>query len=278
MKNLVHFNENSLSIYTKALDKKQDNDMKTRLSAVLANITNAYSQYDDAFGLNRLENLVANPLFTPHKNDLSGLYKFTSATVRNLKEAIDKLQPFALGNTCQNCTINSVNSMDHVLGQAGFPEYCVHPLNLFPSCIECNGYKSASFVRNGNRRFLNLYCDTLPDVQYLFLQVFTNANGDLDYSFEVRNTNGLSDNLFGLISSHYSELRLFKRMKDQSIKYYNELRNTVQSRLDDVSWDVVTRQVRKEALDNMNNLGLNHFQYVLNIAMVESPLFRASFE
>lgn len=167
--------------------------------------------------------------------------------------------------------------MDHFLGQASFPEFSVHPLNLFPSCTECNGYKNASFAKNGIRRFLNLYSDRLPAQQYLFVNIFKNIHNDLDWDYVLQNKAGIDKRLFALIQSHYTELRLFLRMKERSIKAYTELRRTIESRLKDVGWDVVVRQVTQEANDNRNNLGLNHFEYVLQLEMVKNDLFRRSF-
>jgi len=167
--------------------------------------------------------------------------------------------------------------MDHVLGQSEFPQYAVHPLNLFPSCSECNGYKSESFLRNGVRRFLNLYSDALPNTQYLFVTIALNAAGDLDYDFIVENKNGVEASLFALIKNHFLELKLLSRMKNASIKPYSEFRSTVRTRLKDLTWDKISEQVWAETGENMQNLGSNHFQYVLQRAMITSPLFRASF-
>lgn len=278
MKNLTPYNQNCLDIYDQTLSRKRDQGLKGRLQPIRVNIETAYFLYNNAFQLNNLQQLNANALFVPHADALHSLYNFSSRTIRELKKSIDDLQPFPLSNVCQNCTINSVNSMDHVLGKAQFPEFCVHPRNLFPSCTQCNNYKSASFVRNGTRRFLNLYCDQLPNVQYLFLEIFNNQNGDLDYRFVVENRNHINGDLFSLIHNHFTELYLFSRMKQHSIKFYGELRNSISSRLQDLEWDIVARQVKREAVDNKNNLGLNHFEYVLQSEIIESDLFRQSFD
>jgi hypothetical protein len=277
MKNLLPYNQNSLDIYDQASKRKRDDGLRLRLNAIRVEIETAYALYNDFFNLNNLQALNANLAFVPHMSDLHSLYSFGSRTIRELKRSIDDLQPFPLSNICQNCTINAVNSMDHVLGQAQFPEFCVHPWNLFPSCTECNSYKSASFARNGTRRFLNLYCDQLPAVQYLFLDIFYNENGDLDYNFLVENRNGIDSQVFDLIYNHFLELNLVNRMKLHSIKFYTELRNSVSSRLQDLGWDAVARQVKREAVESKNILGLNHFEYVLQTEMIENILFRMSF-
>ena len=251
--------------------------MQQRLAAIRTDLQAAYVLYSDALSLNDLQSLQAGAHFTPHKDDLLSLYSFKTFTIKQLKNNIDDLQPFPLANVCQNCTINSVNSMDHVLGKAEFPEYSIHPYNLFPSCTECNGYKSTSFARDGVRRFLNLYSDQLPQVQYLFLDVFINSHGDLDYSFVLDKRNHIDQALFTLIQSHFERLYLFKRMKFHSIKYYVELRTSISIRLNDLSWAQVANQITREAQENKANLGNNHFQYVLQSELIRHLLFRNSF-
>lgn len=277
MKNLVRFNSDSLPIYNRALQKKHDPALRARLATILGWITTAYALYDDRIVLNQLETIPEEPHLDAHLDDLKSLYAYKNATIRYVKTTVDNLQPFPLGNTCQNCTINAVNSMDHVLGQARFPQYSVHPANIFPSCTECNGYKSASFTKHGVRRFLNLYSDTLPAVQYLFVDIAVDATGTLDYRFVVDNRHGIDGGLFALIDNHFHELELFSRMKSASIKPYSEFRNTIKARLKNLTWETIAEQIDSETAENMHNLGINHFQYVLQRAMIAHPLFRASF-
>src|SRR5687768_14380574 len=111
MKNLVFYNQNCVSVYDEALNRKNSEELKQRLAAIKTNIVACYISYTDAFKQNNLQGLVANGIFAPHKKDLNTLYEFGSFTIRNLKKHIDGLQPFPLSNVCQNCTINSVNTM-----------------------------------------------------------------------------------------------------------------------------------------------------------------------
>ncbi|WP_220491502.1 MULTISPECIES: hypothetical protein [unclassified Pseudoalteromonas] len=67
--------------------------------------------------------------------------------------------------------------MDHVLGQTEFPEYSVHPKNLFPCCSDCNRKKSDKFVDDkGSQLFLNLFIDDLPKSHYLKVRIGDKIN------------------------------------------------------------------------------------------------------
>lgn len=71
-------------------------------------------------------------------------------------------------DTCQYCTLNSVNTLDHIIPKENYPEYAVHPKNLFPACSQCNSKKSNKWLDNNNNfEFINLYSHDLPNLQYL---------------------------------------------------------------------------------------------------------------
>lgn len=275
MRNLISYKLPCMDVYRKALSRKHTAGIQDRLRPLEQGITARYDDYEIKFTTNTLEQIAVDKTYTLHKDDLQSLYGFKTATIRKVKDTIDSIQPYTVSNTCQNCTINSVNSMDHVLGQAEFPELAVNPLNLFPSCTQCNNYKSASFVKNGNRRFLNLYTDTLPTERYLFLNIFREADGVLNYNFVLRNTERIDAAKFDLIENHYKELELFSRMKLATVDDYSELRCTIRSRLIDLPMPKVIDQIIREANDNFTNLGHNHFKYVLHMEMIQNAEFLA---
>lgn len=64
-----------------------------------------------------------------------------------------------------------------------------------PCCSEYNERKSSNWIENGKRKYLNLYIDELPDVQYLFCDV--RVSGDsIKCDFSLSNLNGIDADLF----------------------------------------------------------------------------------
>ena len=273
MINLKPYPDNIHQVFTEAVLRKKDTALKARLDSITLDVVRCYNSYKEYFEKNQLELLAADAVCAKSQNDLRILYSFKSKVIKDLKRKIDDVQLNIISNTCQNCTINSVNTMDHVLGQALFPEHAVNPLNLFPSCGECNGYKSDTLVKDGKRKFLNLYLDNLPEKQYLFVDIDRDINNDLQWSFNIENRNGLDKDLFNLIKTHYESLYLQKRMRVKSIKYVTELINSINVRRANLSLDKICEEVTKTAEENRKVLGYNHFQYILETSLVQSDDF-----
>jgi len=277
MKNLRYFPDSCINVYDDTVTRKRDAAFRTRIAPLYPTIKTCFSNYYNHFVNNRLEQLVPEVLCTAHSLDLLNLYAYQSKAIRSVRKKIDDEQIFKITSTCQHCTINSVNSMDHFLAKSTYPEFAVHPYNLLPSCTECNGYKGTILITGGVRRFLNLYLDQLPEIQYLFLNIFGNDKSNMTYEFELRNNGTIDPVLFAIIKNHYADLKLFKRMRLKSIEYLSELVNSIEIRKTNLSLNVIVDEIAKTAQRNQQAYGVNHFKYVLEIALVQSPVFMNGF-
>jgi 5-methylcytosine-specific restriction endonuclease McrA len=101
----------------------------------------AYNEYKSNFDSNTLYTIPIDTKFSTIREELLSLYDYQNKIVRNIRENINNQQLEAIRNTCQNCTIDSVGTMDHILPKTSYPEYAVNAYNLFPCCSKCNQYK-----------------------------------------------------------------------------------------------------------------------------------------
>ncbi len=265
------------NMFTTAVSRKEDAVLRSRLEGISPEVLKCYKTYKEHFDKNQLELITPNLICKKNSVDLICLYEFKKKVIKDLKKKIDELQVNVISNTCQNCTINSVNTMDHILGKTQFPEYAVNPINLFPCCSECNGYKSKGLLQNGKRKFLNLYLDNLPMEQYLFVDIKRDLNNELEYIFKVENINNIDKDLFAIIKNHYDSLYLLKRMKTISIKYVSELINSINIRKNRLPIKVICEEVIATANENRKILGYNHFKYILEISLAQSSEFHKEF-
>jgi len=277
MMNLKSYPNSCIDIYLNAVKQKETKDISILLQPFESFIKLSYEEFQIAHTNNTLQDLVPNNKYDIVKTELKDLYSFQSKIIRALRETINNQQIHKITTTCQNCTINSVNSMDHILGQNKFPEFSVNALNLFPSCTECNSYKGVHFMKGAHKRFLNLYLDNLPTQQYLFADII-GTNDNIDFQFTLKNENYINEDLFEIIENHYKYLHLFKRMKlKASESYVSELQTIITTSLKHLDLKSVIKIVKENALQNMNAFGRNHFKYILEMALVESPIFLSQF-
>jgi len=277
MINLKSFPEELMPVYRKAVAKKQDAALRSRLIDIIPKIEKCYKSYKENFDGNSLHAVVSDPVGQNNKADLEKLYSYKSMVIREVREKIRDVQLNIINNTCQNCTISSVNSMDHVLPFSSFPEFCVNPINLFPSCTECNSIKNAYVAEHGDYNFLNLYLDQLPEKQYLFPNIKKDMDGDFIVEFTIDNRNGLAAPLYNLISKHYEALDLFNRMRLNTVDTIRNIQIQISTRKANLALDKIKDEIIKTADENRKFLGFNHFKHLTEIALVENEDFMASF-
>lgn len=199
--------------------------LKSRVHAKDDEIEARFDEYDHAFETDTLESIDEDPVMQRMRTDLQSLYNFKSKPFQALHELLIKPDG-VLDDTCPNCDKDSVESFDHLLPQTKFPEFSDHPLNLMPCCSECNERKSSNWIENGKRKYLNLYIDELPDVQYLFCDV--RVSGDsIECDFSLSNLNGIDADLFRKIRNHFDALDLCRRYKNRSNQLVTELSSHV---------------------------------------------------
>jgi len=269
------YNESSFSFYKDVVSSKRNTVNKPRLKEELETISNNQSSYfdvyDDAFSSNSLSTIAAVSYNDNNKANLNGLYSYRSKKIQELKNllTIHPLHTESILNICQNCTINEADTMDHVLAQTEFPEFAVHPKNLFPCCGFCNKKKSDKYVdEEGNQLFLNLFLDDLPQSQYLHVDFGDNWLP----RFYLEQPTDVPDKVFNLIESHYERLNLLTRFSDSSNKIISSLKSTIRMfRGIDIS-DIVNR-MEEYCLEQEVFLGYNHREIILYRALGSSEEF-----
>lgn len=252
----------SFSFYQEVIDSKRNTANKPRLIQELASISDnqsdCFDSYDEAFTSNTLADIEAESYNNRDKTNLKELYNYRSKKIRMLKDLLTRhpLYPENILNTCQNCTINEVDSMDHVLGQTEFPEFSVHPKNLFPCCSVCNKRKSDKYIdEDGSQLFLNLFLDDLPQSQYLHVDFGDNWLP----RFYLEQPDDVSDDMYGLIERHYQQLDLLDRFRKSSNEIISTLRFTIKAS----GGNGVREKIDEMCQDFKPVFGYNHRQVVL---------------
>jgi 5-methylcytosine-specific restriction endonuclease McrA len=272
MLKIRHYEEDSFSFYEEIVNSKRNTTNKPRLKQELAAILDTQSScfegYDETFRSNSLPIIEAEPYIANDKTNLKALYRYRSKKIQELKSAVTRhpIHTLHILNTCQNCTINEADTMDHILGQSEFPEFSVHPKNLFPCCSVCNKKKSDRYVdEDGSQLFLNLYLDDLPLSQYLHVHFGDNWLP----RFRLEQPDDVPDNIFRLIERHYQQLDLLNRFSESSNVIISNLMYTIKA----FGGDGIREKIEELCQDLAPVLGYNHRQVVLTRALGMSEEF-----
>lgn len=274
MLKIKHYQDDSYSFYEDVIlskrNTKKNPSFRDDINAIANTQSSYFEDYDDEFFNNTLISIKAAVYAENDKNNLQTLYRYRSKKIQELKNSltIHPLHKDHILNTCQNCTINEVDTMDHILGQTKFPEFSVHPKNLFPCCSVCNKKKSDDYVDDqGQQLFLNLFLDDLPKSQYLHVEFDKNWFP----RFYLKQPKDVSDDLFRLIESHYKRLDLLARFRDNS----NQIISTLKSTIKAFKEEHIKEKIEELCLDLEPTLGYNHRQIILYRALGSSQEFIA---
>lgn len=279
MKNIDYSKTDCFNFHKEAVNSKKivksDPDLKLRLIEFDHDIKDLFSNYKNNFDKNCLEKTISKGYLGLKKDDLLGLYRFQSKLIQSLKTEITTTHTNRIINTCPNCTLSEINSFDHILPKEEFSEFIVNPLNLFPSCTICNSYKGKIWNENGKRIYLNLYLDKLPELQYLFVKI-DYKNKTFGLNFYLENRYGLDIELFSLIESHYSKLRLLQRFADNSDKVITPLQNQIKPYLKLLDIDEIKTMSIQTSNLNRKIFGFNYWESILELNLIDNADFISS--
>ncbi|OBX65787.1 HNH endonuclease [Moraxella osloensis] len=281
MINLTPYNLKSEDFLRKVVEskKKGKNEnppfYKDRIIPLSQKLSSSYLVYDNAFSNNSLHTIAPNNSFTlAEKVDLIRLYKYGSKPFILLKNAITSRPNNREDHTCQYCTINSVNTLDHIMPKDDYPEFAVHPKNLVPACSQCNSSKSIKWITNGVFECLNPYLHQLSSIQFLFVKLaYQKDTFNIEFYLDNKN-NALPPYLFNVVENHFRNLNLLDRYKKASYKIISEFDNTIQGSLVTQSLDNALIGARRTVQLNQVEFGYNQFKNVLELELCNGSAYR----
>jgi len=107
---------------------------------------------------------------------------------------------------CPFCGQRLVNTIDHHLPKAYFPELVVTPINMIPSCSDCNKLKLDRVAQRPEDVLLHPYFDTVNDVTWLYAQLLETSPPGL--FFFVDGPKEWDDPTNARVRNHFAALKL----------------------------------------------------------------------
>ncbi len=107
---------------------------------------------------------------------------------------------------CPLCCQRLVTTLDHHLPKAHYPDLAVTPLNLVPSCSDCNKAKLAGFPQQASDVCLHPYYDNVDEHRWLFAEVVQSHPASL--RFFVNPPQDFDNLLQTRLLNHFDRLRL----------------------------------------------------------------------
>ncbi len=171
---------------------------------------------------------------------------------RPLYEQIRMAPEFGI---CPLCGQRIVATVDHYLPQVHHPKLTLTPINLVPSCSDCNKKKLARIPRNSQEQSLHPYFDDLGNERWLVAEVRATAPPTI--FFRVRPAANWSAVFAARVEHHFSMMGLAELYAAQAASEMADISYALIEIGDAVGADQVrahlSRELRSRSLRDCNS-------------------------
>ncbi len=220
--------EESRTVYQICVGSITDVNLRNRLNELTDYIVTAADDYQKSA---TAKNLYA---FQSHncsdsdiildgvtKKELKDLY--SNQMVRKNKRArliYDSLLSRAPSGRCPFCGMGNVSTLDHYLPKTKYPQLSVVPLNLIPSCKDCNMGKGATVARKAGNQILHPYFDHQNFINQQWLYAEVKHTNLVTICFYVQAPEDWDDISKERVHAHFKKFKLAYRY---SVEASNEI-------------------------------------------------------
>ncbi|WCU83886.1 HNH endonuclease [Pseudomonas aeruginosa] len=181
---LEHPDLDAGDVFKQCISRVRNKELKTRLESIEADVSQASETFADLAAQVRLyefvREAVVNGVVTTAEMEAVYNQRMVPKTAPG-RAAYDKLMSLARSGKCPLCAQRDASTLDHHLPKAHYPILSVVPLNLVPSCKDCNKAKLASLPTNASEETLHPYFDDIDGDRWLFASVQTTTPASLKF-------------------------------------------------------------------------------------------------
>lgn len=209
-----------------------DLDLKRRLSNCANSIANEANTYNIKAPKNELHTFTKNKSTKANKNVhvLEGqvtINEMKDVYIKSFvpkdspgRELYDRILSLPVDSKCPYCSHRNVSTIDHYLPKAYYPLFSVVPVNLVPSCKDCNLGLSGKHATKATEEIFHPYYDNVE--KELWLKAVVQRTSPVTLNFYVDCPMSWDDTLKSRAIHHFNTLELKVLY---SIEASNELGN-----------------------------------------------------
>lgn len=178
------------------------------------------------------------------------------------RKVYDRILAMALLEMCAYCALGLASTLDHFLPKSDFPSLSLEPLNLVPTCKDCNHKKSSKLATSAVEEGVHPYFWATEE-NWLTCSVSL-QDGDLSPFFAAAPCPHLSHETNLRIENMMTSLDLPLRYARASAGQIAELKTTVQMWPNNpFNGELFKEHVAERVESLRNTYGANHWKYAL---------------
>jgi hypothetical protein len=209
------------------------------------------------------------------RDELLYLYNYYMVKRKSGRKVYDRIMA-AAKEECPFCGgIGHVKNLDHYLPKAFFSQFSVFPVNLIPSCRDCNmDGKGSGFAIEAKDQLIHPYLDKdiFFNEQWVFARVIDGSSLEAVIEYEVVPPEHWTDVEKSRVIKHFKEFGLAKRYSIEAGRELSGLLDQRKSSLDKLGAEFFKETVITPISDS-DKLFINHWKRVMYNALEKNVDF-----
>lgn len=221
-------NVSALDCFNTCIGGIRSAELKARMEAVCNEITAAEAAFDHAASSTDLHLIggsasVGGVVTT---QEMKETYDQRMAKGGSRGRVIyDQLMIAAKGDLCPFCGHRNVSTLDHCLTKSEHPALAVTPINLVPSCKDCNHSKGSPQLNGKTDQLLNAYYDDIEADLWLHAEIVQGSPAGARY---IMVPNAHWDAVTAQrVQNHFDTLKLAKLYASQAGRQLQNMRGAL---------------------------------------------------
>lgn len=201
--------DNSGDVFIECIEIVRNANLKLRLTATRHLIEEATTELEAKVTTGELHTVVRETLVNGNvtSKELEDVYTHRMAKPGTPgRKFYDKLKIAAPNGICPLCSHRIVTNIDHYLPKTKYPRLSVVPINLVPSCSDCNKSKLAGYPTTPKEETLHPYYDDIEND--LWLEATVNHSTPPTIQFSVTPHGEWDELLSDRVKFHFDSLEL----------------------------------------------------------------------
>ena len=260
-------------IYGSVIRGFGDGSFCDRLVAAQTSIVDAEACYNSLAQAGQLHSIQQSKTVNDDLTvaEMKDLYKSTmSAANGPARSFYDKIMDAAPHGTCPLCGQGKVRNMDHHLPQSKYPALVMTPINLVPSCRDCNSAKLDKAPRTINEQTIHPYFDDFTSIRWLHATVAKSDPPVLLY--ETRNPGNWPQFMSDRLRRHMTVFKLAATFTLYAGEELSQIATELQTLRDKGGSSAVCQELQKRAEDR-EQVHRNSWQTAMYHGLAESEWF-----
>lgn len=273
MKKLTPPNDDAIAVFETCIDRVKDADLKRRLQSCSKEIGEAAEEFNQKAALAELHTIgakdnVANAVTVDEMKKV-----YTGRMAKKLAPGriyYDKIMALPEHGRCPLCSQRVVSTLDHHLPKAHFPSLAVSPLNLIPSCQDCNKTKSEEIPSNSEQETLHPYYDDVESFSWVKAKLKESIPVIIEFYVDPpKNCDGV---LKERLKHHFSTFELAALYSSHAAEELANIEYIARKIFEDSGSDEL-EQFLKDTAESRKQVNMNSWQTALYTCLHESEWF-----